>query len=52
MNILTKMTLQKLEAALDFQEHYEERVAETAQFLRTKLGGGESLNSALSLALD
>lgn len=32
--------LVKLEAALEFQEHYEEKVAEAADFLRIKLGGG------------
>jgi len=37
VDILSKMSLQRLEAALEFQEHYEERVAEAADFLRIKL---------------
>ncbi|MEK6868285.1 MAG: hypothetical protein AABX98_05690, partial [Nanoarchaeota archaeon] len=41
ISILSRMSLQRLEAALEFQEHYEERVAEAADFLRTKLGERE-----------
>lgn len=34
------MSLQRLEQALEFQDHYEERVAEAADFLRPKLRSG------------